>query len=252
MGKNYWITGDHYGEWYSRFDLPPEADRLKFLEELTRGFIEVCGQEDIHRVMEAGVSPSQAAESYLDSLKEIAIRTGEYPLLGNISTRDQTSINQSTFSTRICYYNREGYLEERDTQHIGQLLRELRPEVMEERPSFAYYPQPVGFIGSRIPLKGIPQSEVFRDIGISIVLRSDIWFPQVVGYLEDYIYDEESLGSGKYDNRELALCHTPRLNHFLQKLRQLTLKLDGTWEVDTADIDYPYSDLLTETGILLE
>ena len=135
------------------------------------------------------MSPSQAAESYLDSLKDIGISTGEFPLLENIPAREQTSTNQSTFSTRICYYNREGYLEEREIQHIGQLLRELRPQVMEEKPSLAYYPQPVGFTGSRIPLKGIPQSELFRDIVIYTILRSDIWFPQVVGYLEDYLYE---------------------------------------------------------------
>jgi hypothetical protein len=56
-----------------------------------------------------------------------------------------------------------------------------------------------------------------------IFLNSDIWFPRVVGWL-----DSEELF---YDNSELAALHTPRLNRFLQRTKELISSLGGEWEL---------------------
>jgi hypothetical protein len=69
------------------------------------------------------------------------------------------------------------------------------------------------------------------------MLTSDIWFPRVVGWMDS----EEPY----YDNSELAALNTPRLNRFLQRVKELTLSLGGKWElvgekpevVDEYDID---------------
>jgi hypothetical protein len=82
----------------------------------------------------------------------------------------------------------------------------------------------------------------YQDFTIS--LRSDIWFPRVIGWLDS----EEPF----YDNSELAALNTPKLNRFLQRTKELILSLGGEWElvgekpvpVDEykAEIDYYYLD----------
>jgi hypothetical protein len=54
-------------------------------------------------------------------------------------------------------------------------------------------------------------------------LTSDIWFPRVVGWIDS---EEQS-----YDNSELSALNTPRLNHFLQRAKELSLGLGGKWEI---------------------
>jgi hypothetical protein len=57
----------------------------------------------------------------------------------------------------------------------------------------------------------------------TIYLYSDIWFPRVVGWI-----DPEK---PYYDNSKLAELHTPRLNRFLQRTKELILSLGGEWEL---------------------
>ena len=96
------------------------------------------------------------------------------------------------------------------------------------------------------------QGHQFRTANLHIGLPSDIWFPYVWGHLEDIDrilrhadgnprrdahFNEvkqprwEHVGQW-YDNRELALQHTPRFNRFLQRVRQLGLDYGGTWAMD--------------------
>jgi hypothetical protein len=56
-----------------------------------------------------------------------------------------------------------------------------------------------------------------------------------------------------YDNSELALRHTPRLNRFLRRVKELTLEYGGRWELsDDQKNDIYYWPMLSEDGIILD
>ena len=54
------------------------------------------------------------------------------------------------------------------------------------------------------------------------------------------------------DNSALAARHTPRLNRFIQTLRDAILELGGTWSFDRTDTDSRYLPMLHEGGVNLD
>jgi hypothetical protein len=55
-----------------------------------------------------------------------------------------------------------------------------------------------------------------------------------------------------YDNQELALCHTPRLNRFLTRVYDLTQEIGAEWNFSLGDCHKCYQPMLTEKGIQLD
>jgi len=64
-------------------------------------------------------------------------------------------------------------------------------------------------------------------VTVRSAIRSDIWFPWVLGFLSESTSDQEW-----FDNRPLATRHTRRLNAFLTAARQATLDAGGDWELN--------------------
>jgi hypothetical protein len=124
----------------------------------------------------------------------------------------------------ISYYDLEGKVV---TEWIGNLYdfyTTLRPDKYPDRDKLVYYATP-----TRLPLeiecaysRAWNQNPTYT---YTLTLLSDIWFPLVVGW--------EDVEEPSYDNSELAALNTPRLNRFLQRTKELTLSLGGTWELQT-------------------
>ena len=84
---------------------------------------------------------------------------------------------------------------------------------------------------------------------VSIRLYSDIWFPWIVGLI-----DETHDLAKRFDNRALAQRHTPRLNRFLCAAREATLAAECPWSLNR-DPDALRSDchfMVNDEGIDLE
>lgn len=54
------------------------------------------------------------------------------------------------------------------------------------------------------------------------------------------------------DNSALAARHTPRLNRFIQTLREALLELGGTWSFDLEETHYAYLPMIRDDGINLD
>ena len=54
------------------------------------------------------------------------------------------------------------------------------------------------------------------------------------------------------DNSALAARHTPRLNRFIETLRDAILELGGTWKLDRSGAYTPHLPALHDSGILLD
>ena len=90
-------------------------------------------------------------------------------------------------------------------------------------------------------------------------LYTDIWFPRVTGFRvgDDAGRDPEvrhpARGrDGLMDNSALAARHTPRLNRFIETLRDAILVLGGTWKLDRGGAYTPHLPALHDGGILLD
>jgi hypothetical protein len=226
-------------------------------------------------------------ESYVTRVEQLLAANDPVPLFGDIRRCDAAA--------RLSHYDLSGNVVESNIgRNLSELLCALRPDAAERRGADGFQrfedylgfwrcPNPIDFRGKsarKWTREDIPSlsSEEFYEHGyelqaayISICLPTDIWFPRVYGYMEDIerdeIFQEHEDGSyslikpGPYDfyqwfdNRELALVHTPRLNRFLQRVRQWTVECGGSWSIDRAACcdELLISDLLwNEDGIILD
>lgn len=127
----------------------------------------------------------------------------------------------------ICWHE-AGERREGEVAFVGPLLNRLRPDAPESTWDHIAWVPPVSV-------------SVFRDF-VSITLMTDVWFPRVIGFLE------EDWPDVMLDNAELAACHTPRLNTFLHAVRDAA----DEWFSDAADdFGTRYADMVSDDGIWL-
>jgi hypothetical protein len=119
---------------------------------------------------------------------------------------------------KLSYYDPSGQIINEWIGHFRDFHVKLRSEKHIDPNRINRYPH--------INLLPIEIDYGFDDSGneiYEIILRSDIWFPRVVGWLDS----EEPF----YDNSELSSLNTPRFNRFLQRTKELILNLGGKWEL---------------------
>jgi len=249
MKQNHWVSAykNDFGYWFAKFPDGQMLDHRKLL-----AFLEaVCAvgeQEAVLRVLEASKLYSFQATSglsYSQFLNQLRKECGEtVPGIGGLTS-------PRSIAARLCYYERDGRLVEAEVDCPGLLLRQLRPEDVEDWEREYMSPW------NPIELGGGPniarEDGTFSDSYLAIKLHTDIWFPKVEGSIDWFNWDWDF---GKppewFDNRELAQCHTPRFNRFISQVKQITLEFGGTWKLDAADADQLYKEQLTEEGIRLE
>lgn len=145
--------------------------------------------------------------------------------------------------SQICYY-KNGILIEEEIDDLGAILKASRPEDVMEYDHFMYSISPVVLHGLWIsPQRLADDHPVHTHVPeLYVQLYSNIWFPRL----------EASYGQkGVVDNRELAECHTPRFNAWLQSLHDLVTKYGGKWEVDKYPTPDFYKEMVTPYGIEL-
>jgi hypothetical protein len=132
---------------------------------------------------------------------------------------------------------------EAEVGDVGALMERLRPD-REERSAFFQPASPVTLLGEA------PSVDSSLEVRIQVRLDTDIWFPRVMGLIEDLPEDEDK--PDWYDNAALAERHTPRLNAFLADLRASVQRLGGRWEpLQAEDLAKNYAEQWDAAGVAL-
>jgi hypothetical protein len=245
---NYWVATNYaFAVWRAQFITGQDEQGIQQILNFVREVIRAGEKEEVFRLLEIGqpypIYHFDIDGLYVDFLKKHVQANSTIPLF-ELGTFIYPSSEGGQLRTpgKICYYTSEQEIAESEVENVGTLLRQLRPDDDEIVAGFMMPIAPL-HISGRISQVGEKQR-----ITVSISVHTDIWFPWVMGVLEED-YSAKS-NQSRYDNRALATCHTPRLNHFLTRIRETTLELGGTWEIDT---DAPsYMSMVTEMGISLE
>ena len=239
--RNHWITfvNDIVVRWGAF--LPAPRGDVDGLIQFCVNVVEVGARYDVYRAVRIPAAQSYVAslQSFEDYLRTQATERGRVPLFPG----DHRPGPELWTPARIAFY-RDEEIVEAEVGDVGALLRELRPDKIGTAGMFMRSASPVSVMGSSVDVNDD------QEVRIQVRLDTDIWFPRVMGMLEDIPEDE--LKPDFYDNRELAKRHTPRLNAFLNELRRSAVALGGRWEVLEVDgIGVNYADQWDETGIHL-
>jgi hypothetical protein len=217
--------------------------------------------------------------TYAEYMERVFVETGKLIFQGQLIScpnyQDYHAI------TRLSYYETNGQFAEAEIEDIGALLLRLRPNEFpddfpeEERyyreeslNSYKAHGSAVYFSGQqgssltnwtlRKAWEGIPEESrdpeaepVAHEAYLGINLYTDIWFPWVMGMME-WTTGKQPGKLQFFDNRELAFRHTPRLNRFLQSVKQLIEARGGCLTSDCSDFYAYYGAMCSEDGILLD
>jgi hypothetical protein len=290
MSENYWVVKNKYefAAWGAEFPqgiMHEPREMLLFLQRV----LEVAEREEIFRVIRAPYKTSKydpKAQAHLlaldpkleyrwqpggltygQFLEQVLVETGKLIFFHQMERSPGTIPEYRVIApARLSYYDIDGGLRDEEVEDIGELLRQVRPtqgdlpnywpelseeEILEEKKSidktYKSSCSAILFSGSMVS----KDNEIDYGSYLFINLFTDIWFPKVGGFLEDQpvLYEDRVF----YDNSELALRHTPRLNRFLANVRDITLEMGGTWHVDKDG--YPtsrYEEQFNEDGIILD
>lgn len=209
---------------------------IYFMEEL----LEAGKRERVFYIQQTGEPYRFIAgmgQSYIDYNRQVARATGILPFFAT------TSYNTSVTTSHLCYYDTNHQIVESEVAHLDKLMNRLHPTTDETYWIRAWSPVVISSTGA------VHLDEEKYDTYVSIDLHTDIWFPKVMGWLEEK--PAEDTGT-LYSNWELAACHTPRLNRFIGSIYGLTLDMGAEWIFSLGACHPLYQPMLTETGIKLD
>ncbi len=239
--RNHWITfvNDTIVGWVAF--LPSPCDGIEALIRFSAAVVDAGERYAVYRALrlparrtyEVG---SQSFEAYLRAQARERKRIPIFP-------EDPGPGPHLWTPARIAFY-RDASIVEEEVGDAGALLRELRPDRIETCRMFMRGASPVTVLGGSVPV------DWTGEVRVQVRLDTDIWFPYVMGMLEDI--PEKGNKPDLYDNCELAERHTPRLNAFLSELRHVVLDLGGRWaKLDVEGVAVNYAHMWNETGILI-
>jgi hypothetical protein len=244
--KNHWVSSrdEEHASWYVRFpeeQMTNDWEVFQFMKEVYE-----CGEaEGIYRVVRTEEPHAYREDSgitYVEYLEKVLHETGKYVGFWRIGFGARRDKEGEGFlaTTRLSYFETDGTIAEAEVGDLGKLLMRLRPDLEMDRHYMASS-FPIALWG----MKGgwYKDGRPYKTY-LSICLQTDIWFPWVHGFL----------GEPKRwnDNTDLALRHTPRLNRFLARVKELTLQFGGKWERSNDQHISTYWPMIGEEGILLD
>jgi len=260
--RNYWATyRDSIARWEGVLP-PPGKLGMERVFELARHVLDTAEREQVMRLVFVP-APAGLREEHVPTWLEV-MRAG-FEQEGRLKLFPFGIPHESLgghFSqpARLAYYQADRIVEA-DIADVGGLER----AVVRARggdPEGIKYTEPIVLGGGANnqpdqPLRpGCPRT---GEIFVYLSLYTDIWFPRVTGLDvgDDAGRDPEvrhpARGrDGLMDNSALAARHTPRLNRFIETLRQAILELGGEWKLDRSGAYAPHLPALHDGGILLD
>jgi hypothetical protein len=277
--RNRWVVYEepkfcqYFCLWYAEF---PAGGMLNLWEQwaFAKELLRAGQEEGIYRIISTvaekpkrnetatyGRYEISSGQSYNDNVEQILREQGKLRFFNDLG--------YSLASTRVCHYDLQGKIVETDIPVEGyrfsELLCGLRPDIDQEENRL--------YLSSSYPPI---QLRNYAGMGFGISTNTDIWFPKLLGFMEDnteqpeimerdewgrYLVDENCNPILKpgwevmvhwYDNQELAERHTPRFNNFIQRVKQLVLTYGGTWKIDKEACMEGYRPQWNEDGIVLD
>lgn len=262
--RNYWST---YKNWLIHWvgELPSPAELgMDRVFEFTRRALDAAAREQVMHVIE---TPTPWAfkrtenRTWFDYVRELFERKGDVVLFPGGGPTRQIG-GRLSLPARLAYY-KGGRVIEEDVEDPGLLLKALHsPDPRTEGDIGRYSTTPIWLHGDSRPDENNGPGRPSRDpLHVTLSLFTDIWFPRVIGLnvgdylgrITDVTPAHPARGrDGLMDNSALAERHTPRLNRFIETLRQSVLELGGTWAFDPEETDSRYLPMLHEGGINLD
>jgi hypothetical protein len=237
MKRNYWICDpEHFGGWEIEFPKFESLDQIIRLKDYMAKVLTI-GKEE--RILNIGSSHSLQMLDvpllpYIEQVEWLVEHRQVLQFFAYLHVSD------AEISGFVSYFGKQGEIVEAEIRDMWELSRQLNPPKYE--PVEAPRTPPVGIRG-RGHIKTDRSESLERSIQASIYLRTDIWFPKLAHWRNYTVL--------RFDNRELAYRHTPRLNKFVIRLRELTLQWGGTWTTIAPNYVQKenYKSQLTEMGI---
>jgi len=240
---NLWVTsGDDLVTWVA--DLTAARDDAPALLGWLRTLLAAGEREAVYEVLEAPLAGFRVERDgpLADHLARRFDRDGVLDL-GHFSTSGTRVVDGHRLRVAATVaYVESGVVVDRPVENLGALLRRLHPALRDEGAGHMVDCPPIDVRGTEVDVHGT-DGRPRRRTEVRFSLRSDLWYPYVVGLLAP-TFDVER----RHDNRALALRHTPRLNAFLGAVRGATLALDGRWGLE-GEARLAFPGLVTDHGI---
>jgi hypothetical protein len=255
--RNHWVSrfDTPFAQWQLVFPPPKGEPDLRRILGAASQILTVGEAERVYRVVETrGPHPFrvQPGWTYADFL-ESELEASRFPLFDVGYGVAATGEGRLRTPGQICFYQPDGSLATEDVDDLGELLIRLRSVPPEAGRHNTAAVAPVTLQSRAVPLPPPEEDSAGRrSVRIVIELQTDIWFPQTRGYLERNLKPPD-YAPRWYDNRELAACHTPRLNRFLRGARTAVLEHGGEWtRSPSEDCVEAYASMVGEEGVLLD
>jgi hypothetical protein len=230
---NHWVvrTEAPFAAWIARMPAPTSPARVARIFELANYILEAGAAHEVYQVHQTPfptgfhLAEHGSYAQFLNKQKQAGRPISLFHYSSGVNT---TADGQLITPARLCYFRRDGLVTETLINDLGALLEELRPLDREWGSSYMARVAPVTL--TSLPLRMLGEGVSALPFAITIELFTDIWFPQVLGLLEDK-QPLPHLPRIWYSNATLAGLHTPRLNQFLAAIQQQVTLLGGDWEV---------------------
>jgi hypothetical protein len=255
--RNDWICLEEtsFAQWEASFGSPATLEDVETLFQYGAKVLKTAERTDVFKqnAVSNFVHPDAAAnmDLWVRFWRSSWEKMGVLPFFDLRVDENWLWINGS--AGRICYFDRQGQRQESVVSNAGQLLKTLL-DTKEDHKGFTADIGPISLLSTSIRKKDLedPGSQHSKPFVVRISLGTDIWFPRVLGLIH---YEQPLLSPVPdwHDNRELALCHTPRLNRFLKEAHRLTLEAGGNWTlVPPEGIAKHYADMVGEDSVVLD
>jgi len=246
--KNHWIChrNDSFAEWRAAFSEEKMVSPWEILQFMKQVYEmgEATAVYRVHRTEGASSYRENSELSYIQHLQKVLDKTGEFIGFKDFSSGPRRDIENEGFlaTSRLSYFLETGEIAESEIGDIGKLLMQLRRDKIRHARNHMAAFFPLILYGQQ---GGWSEDGTPYRTSLTICIHTNIWFPKVRGFpSEPWQW---------YDNSELALRHTPRLNRFLRRVKELTLEYGGRWELsDDQKDDIYYWPMLSENGIVLD
>ena len=251
--KNLWIQTEYpHAMWTA--DLTDIATQPRALVDVARAVLAAGEAHRIYRVIEA---PEIGYLRERDgALGDVLVRMLEHDRVVDLFHFTGAAMmpgqpHSSTVETDLCYFDRDDRRVERPVRDLGAVLESVEPVPGSIARGFMTHYPAIRITGRRYT---DVRERVFVDshphplpVSIRIAVHSDIWWPWVFGSAHP-----ERDHRRMFDNRDLALMHTLRLNAFLRDVAAATRSAGGTFALQADETTPTARNWTDDTSVLLD
>jgi hypothetical protein len=253
MTRNLWVSqGDAFANLVVDRIFPFELGPERLLTWL-RTIIASGEEQEVYTVLEA---PSIGYERKLHHdlaafLERHANESGELDLFDFAKlNRNRVGDKRYRAAARLAHYDQSGQILEEPVDDVGKTLVDADPTLDR---TMALSIPPIVIWGPTVNFRSPTRSRwnmQSDQVEVDFRLQTDIWLPWVDAIPQKT--REHSFDTDYWDNRPLAQRHSPRLNKFLEVVREATEGIGGRWRLDRVTTRPDLGHQVDEKGIKVD